>query len=279
MEGKEERYGTQIKIADANYLDLYDLKLIAGSNLLDLDTARGFLANEKLVNMVGYTNPQDIVGKNINFNGAILPVVGVIKDFHTMSLHEPIEATLLYNRIRRYQTLSLKVNPVELKKTIQQVQQKWEATYPNFIFSYKFLDEEIKEFYDREQKMSTLLAVFTSIAIFIGCLGLFGLATFMANQKTKEIGVRKVLGASVQNIVLLFSKEYVILILIGFGLAAPVSWYVMSQWLKDFAYKITLGPTIFIAGLGVTFLIALATVGYRSFKAATVNPAKSLKSE
>jgi ABC-type antimicrobial peptide transport system permease subunit len=196
-----------------------------------------------------------------------------------MSLHEPIEATLLYNRIRRYQTLSLKVNPVELKKTIQQVQQKWEATYPNFIFSYKFLDEEIKEFYDREQKMSTLLAVFTSIAIFIGCLGLFGLATFMANQKTKEIGVRKVLGASVQNIVLLFSKEYVILILIGFGLAAPASWYVMNQWLKDFAYKITLGPTIFIAGLGVTFLIALATVGYRSFKAATVNPAKSLKSE
>jgi ABC-type antimicrobial peptide transport system permease subunit len=279
MEGKEERYGTQIKIADANYLDLYDLKLIAGSNLLDLDTARGFLANEKLVAMVGYTNPKDIVGKNINFNGAILPIVGVIKDFHTMSLHEPIEATLLYNRIRRYQTLSLKVNPVELKKTIQQVQQKWEATYPNFIFSYKFLDEEIKEFYDREQKMSTLLAVFTSIAIFIGCLGLFGLATFMANQKTKEIGVRKVLGASVQNIVLLFSKEYVILILIGFGLASPVSWYVMNQWLKDFAYKITLGPTIFIAGLGVTFLIALATVGYRSFKEATVNPAKSLKSE
>jgi ABC-type antimicrobial peptide transport system permease subunit len=101
----------------------------------------------------------------------------------------------------------------------------------------------------------------------------------MANQKTKEIGVRKVLGASVQNIVLLFSKEYVILILIGFGLASPVSWYVMNQWLKDFAYKITLGPTIFIAGLGVTFLIALATVGYRSFKEATVNPAKSLKSE
>jgi ABC-type antimicrobial peptide transport system permease subunit len=279
MEGKDERYGTQIKIVDANYLDLYDLKLIAGSNVLDLDTTRGFLANEKLINMVGYTDPKDIVGKNIKFNGLTLPIVGVVKDFHTMSLHEPIEATLLFNRIRRYETLSLKVNPVELKKTIQQVQQKWEATYPNFIFSYKFLDEEIKEFYDREQKMSTLLTVFTSIAIFIGCLGLFGLATFMANQKTKEIGVRKVLGASVQNIVLLFSKEYVILILLGFGLAAPVAWYIMNQWLKDFAYKITIGPSIFVAGLGVTFFIALATVGYRSFKAATVNPAQSLKSE
>lgn len=279
MEGKDERYGTQIKIVDANYLDLYDLKLIAGSNVLDLDTARGFLANEKLINMVGYTDPKDIVGKNIKFNGLTLPIVGVVKDFHTMSLHEPIEATLLFNRIRRYETLSLKVNPLELKKTVEQVQQKWEAAYPNFIFSYKFLDDEIKEFYDREQKMSTLLTVFTSIAIFIGCLGLFGLATFMANQKTKEIGVRKVLGASVQNIVLLFSKEYVILILLGFGLAAPVAWYIMNQWLKDFAYKITIGPSIFVAGLGVTFFIALATVGYRSFKAATVNPAQSLKSE
>jgi ABC-type antimicrobial peptide transport system permease subunit len=127
--------------------------------------------------------------------------------------------------------------------------------------------------------MSTLLTVFTSIAIFIGCLGLFGLATFMANQKTKEIGVRKVLGASVESIVFSFSKEYVKLIVIGFLLAAPAAWYVMNQWLNGFAYKIELGPTIFISGLSITFFIAVFTVGYRSYKAATVNPAQSLKSE
>lgn len=277
MEGKDERYGAQIKIIDNNYIDLYGLELIAGSNVLDLDTARGFIVNEKLATMVGYNNPQEIVGMKVKFNGITLPVVGVLKNFHTMSLREPIEATILYNRIRRYETLSLKISPTDLQQTIKEVQQKWEATYPEFIFSYKFLDEEIKEFYDREQKMSTLLTIFTSIAIFIGCLGLFGLATFMANQKTKEIGVRKVLGASVESIVILFSKEYVKLILIGFAVAAPVAWYVMNEWLNEFAYKINIGPAIFLTGLLISFLIAIITVGYRSLRAATVNPVNSLK--
>lgn len=279
VEGKEERYGTQVKMVDGNYVDVYGLELVAGTNILDLDTARGFLVNEKLATMVGFANPKDIVGKNIRMWGKTLPVVGVVKNFHTMSLHEPIEATILLNRIRTYFNLSLKVNPHTYQETLKQVQQKWEATYPNFIFSSQFMDEEIKEFYEREEKMSKLLTVFTSVAIFIGCLGLFGLATFMANQKTKEIGVRKVLGASVESIVMLFSKEYVKLILLGFALAAPLSWYVMNQWLSDFAYKISLGPTIFVVGLVITFLIAIITVGYRSLRAATVNPVDSLRSE
>jgi len=229
--------------------------------------------------MVGFNDPQAMVGTTVKMWGKTLPVVGVVKNFHTMSLHEPIEATIMLNRIRNYATLSLKINPVGLQETIKQVQQKWEATYPEHIFSYKFLDDEIKEFYDREQKMSTLLGGFTSIAIFIGCLGLFGLATFMANQKTKEVGVRKVLGASVESIIFLFSKEYVKLILIGFALAAPLSWYVMNEWLSEFAYKIEIGPIVFITGLGISFLIAMITVGYRSLRAATVNPVDSLKCE
>ena len=139
------------------------------------------------------------------------------------------------------------------------------------------MTDEIQEFYEQEQRMSTLLSIFTSIAIFIGCLGLFGLATFMANQKTKEIGVRKVLGASVESIVILFSKEYVKLILIGFAVAAPVAWYVMNEWLNEFAYKINIGPAIFLTGLLISFLIAIITVGYRSLRAATVNPVNSLK--
>ena len=279
MEGKDERYGTQIKIIDNNYVELYGLNLIAGRNVLDLDTASGFMVNEKLATMVGYNNPDEIVGKNVKFNGLTLPVVGVLKDFHTMSLHEPIEATILYNRIRRYETLSLKVNSKDIQQTIKLVQQKWEATYPQFIFSYTFLDEEIKKFYEREEKMSTLLAIFTCIAIFIGCLGLFGLATFMANQKSNEIGVRKVLGASVQSILILFSREFLKLILIGFALAAPLAWYVMGQWLNDFEYKIEMSPAIFLTGLSVSFLIAIITVGYRSLRAATVNPVDSLKCE
>ena len=279
IEGKEDRFGTQLKMADAHYLDLYGLQLVAGSNISESDTAQGFLVNEKLASMVGFNNPQDILGKKISSAGQNLPVVGVVKNFHTMSLHEPIEATILFSRMRRYEALSMKINPINIQQTIKEVQNKWEATYPDYIFSYRFLDEEIKEFYEQEEKMSTLLTVFTSVAIFIGCLGLFGLATFMANQKTKEIGVRKVLGASVESITLIFSKEYVKLIVLGFALAAPVAWYVMNQWLSEFAYKIEIGPSIFLIGLGITFLIALVTVGYRSIRAATVNPVDSLRSE
>jgi ABC-type antimicrobial peptide transport system permease subunit len=155
----------------------------------------------------------------------------------------------------------------------------WEATYPEYLFSYKFLDESIRGFYEGQERTSVLLTVFTSIAIFIGCLGLFGLATFMINQKNKEIGVRKVLGASVEGIVFLFSKEYMKLIGMGFVFAAPMSWYVMNQWLDGFAYRISLSAWIFLAGLGVTLLVAVFTVGYRSLRAATANPVKSLRYE
>ncbi len=279
IEGKEEHYGTQLKLVDTHYLDLFGLQLLAGNNVADLDTAQGFLVNEKLSSMVGFTNPNDIIGKRIKMWGTELPVVGVVKNFHTMSLQDPIEATTMFNRIRNYETLSLKLNPSDLQATLKEVQQKWEAAYPDFIFSYQFMDVQIKEFYEREEKMSILLTAFTSLAIFIGCLGLFGLATFMANQKTKEVGVRKVLGASVESIIFMFSKEYVRLIVFGFILSAPFAWFVMNKWLSKFAYKIEIGPSIFIAGLMVTALIAVITVGYKSFSAATANPVKSLRSE
>ena len=166
-----------------------------------------------------------------------------------------------------------------MQQTIKEIQTTWETIYPDFIFSYQFLDESIREFYESEQRTSGLLTIFTSLAIFIGCLGLFGLASFMANQKTKEIGIRKVMGASVQSIVFLFSKEFIVLIVIGFLIAAPMAWYFSNQWLDQFTYKTTIGPLVFILGLVATFVIAILTVGYRSFKAATVNPVESLKYE
>jgi ABC-type antimicrobial peptide transport system permease subunit len=166
-----------------------------------------------------------------------------------------------------------------MRNTIEQIQKHWEAAYPEHIFNYEFLDEQIRALYAGERRISTLLTIFSTIAIFIGCLGLFGLVTFMANQKIKEIGVRKVLGASVESIVFLFSKEFIKLILIGFALAGPVAGFIMHQVLQEFAYKITIGPSIFITGLGVTFFIAFITVGYRSIQAAQSNPADSLRSE
>ncbi len=190
-----------------------------------------------------------------------------------------MEATIMLNRIRGYETLSVKLNPQSMQQTLKEIQAKWESTYPAYLYSYRFIDEQIREFYESEQRMSLLLSGFTTLAIFIGCLGLFGLTVFMANQKTKEIGVRKVLGASVESILMLFSKEFIKLILIGFCVAAPLAYYFANQYLDQFAYKITVGPSVFLIGLAVTVAIALLTVGYRSVKAAMANPTKALRSE
>jgi putative ABC transport system permease protein len=279
IDGKEETFGTQVKQIDGDYVDLFKLKITEGQNIADQDTATGFLVNEKLVSTAGFKSNEEILGKQLKMWGKRLPVVGVIKNFHTVSLSQAMEPVVMLNRVRGYERLSIKINTSDMQKTVKEVQKKWEATYPDFIFSYEFLDEDIRGFYESERKMSSMLTIFSSLAIFIGCLGLFGLAAFMANQKTKEIGVRKVLGASVQSIVFLFSKEFVKLIIIGFLLAAPAAWYIMNEYLSQFAYKITIGPVIFVISLGVTFLIAMFTVGFKSFRAATVNPAQSLRSE
>ncbi len=270
---------TQIKPADENYIELFDLKIIAGENIADGDTATGFVVNRKLAEVAGFNDPRDLIGKKIRVSRKMLPVVGVVENFHTTSLRNNIEPTVMMNRIRSYGTLSVQVNPLSIQAVIPEIKKHWEETYPNHLFEYSFMDASIQEFYESEQNISVLLSIFTSLAIFIGCLGLFGLATFTINQKTKEIGVRKVLGASVEGIVFIFSKEYLKLILFGFLLAAPLAWFVMSEWLNEFAYRINLNIWIFFAGLGVTLLIALVTVGYRSLKAATANPVKFLRYE
>jgi ABC-type antimicrobial peptide transport system permease subunit len=279
IEGSEERYGTQVKSIDGNYLELFELELVAGEKIGDLDTAMGFLVNERLAAIVGYNNPTEILGKQISMWGMTKPIVGVLKDFHTVSLSNPITPVILFNNLGNYHSLSMKINSAAVHETIKQVQQRWETSYPDAIFSHTFLEEDIRSFYDSQRRMSVLLSIFTSIAIFIGCLGLVGLVTFMANQKTKEIGVRKVLGASVQNILVIFSREFVVLILIGFLIAAPVAWYIMNRFLDEFAYKITIGPGVFATGIGVTVVLALLTVGYRSVRAALANPVNSLRSE
>lgn len=281
FEGEEEskRKDTQVKQVDANYISLYGIDLVAGTNLEDYDTAQGFLVNEQLVRVAGFRSPEEIIGKRIHIGRRTLPVVGVVKDFNTVSLRDPIEPTVLLNNISGYRTISIKVNQAQFQNVIGEVKAKWESAYPEHIFDYQFLDDTIREFYEGEQRMSILLSVFTSMAIFIGCLGLFGLATFMANQKTKEIGVRKALGASVESIILLFSKEYVKLIFIGFVVACPMVWFLMNKWLENFAYKISIGPFVFITGFILTLVVAISTVGYRSFRAAIVNPIKSLRYE
>jgi ABC-type antimicrobial peptide transport system permease subunit len=279
LKGEDREFVVQIKRVDDKYLDVYGLKLLAGNNVQDTDTLNGFVVNEELARSSGFTNPHDIIGREIMYADRTFPIVGVVKDFHTVKLHNAIEPTALFNRADEYRTVAVKINMSKLESTMGHIKAKWESTYPEHLFEYEFLDESIRKFYENERKMALLLGVFTSFSIFIGCLGLFGLATFMANQKTKEIGVRKVLGASVESIVLMFSREYVILIAIGFLIAAPMAGFAMLQFLNEFSYKIPLGAGIFITGLGVTLFIALITVGYKSVSAAIVNPVKSLRYE
>lgn len=279
VKGRDTEYVVQIKRIDKNYIPLYGLKLLSGKNVDDLDTANGFVVNQEFARVAGFENAESMIGTEITRAGHTSPVIGVVNDFHTVSLRNPIEPTALFNQTQSYNTIAIKASTANLDNLIREAKEKWEASYPDQLFEYEFLDDSIRQFYEGERKMATLLGVFTSIAIFIGCLGLFGLATFMTNQRTKEIGVRKVLGASVESIVMMFTREYAWLILIGFLVSAPLAGFAMQQFLNEFSYKIPLSAGIFALSLGLTVLIAVVTVGYKSISAAIVNPVKSLRYE
>jgi ABC-type antimicrobial peptide transport system permease subunit len=277
--GSEDEYSTQVKQVDGDYIQLFQFDLIAGERLADNDSILSAVVNEKLAKVAGFENSYEIVGKEISLWGQSLVVKGVVKDFNTQSLSHAVEPVVLLNNSGGYQHLAVKLATLNMQESIEQIKKQWERQYPEFIFNYEFIDEQIRNLYKGERKTTTLLNVFAFMAVFIGCLGLLGLVMFMTNQKTKEVGVRKVLGASVQSIVFLFSKEFSKLILIGFALSAPLATLVMNRVLDEFAYKITIGPAILLLTLVVTFLIAFITVGYWSLKAALMNPVKSLRSE
>jgi len=279
IEGHEEEISTNVKHIDADYISLFKIELTAGDNLTDSDTMNGFIVNEQLAKTAGYTNVRDIVGKEIDLWGSRFPVRGVVKDFNMSALDKPIGPVILATDKGSYQNLSIKLATGNLHATIKAIQNTWEATYPEYIFKYAFFDQQVENLYGGERKTSVIITVFASIAVIIGCLGLFGLVTFMANQKAKEIGIRKVLGATVNNVMVLFSKDFAKLILISFVLSTPISAWIMNEVLKEFAYRISLGPAIFLAGLTITLVITVITVGMRSYRAASANPVNSLRSE
>ena len=266
--------------ADPGYIRTYGLTLLAGRDLRDTDSlGNAVIANETLLRRMDIREPEEAVGKTISVFDDETTIVGVVKDYHGQSLREKIEPAILFHDPGNVGMAALKVNTQDIAGTLTQVEKIFRQQFPESIFEYQFLDETIAAFYGSEEKLSQLFTVFSGIAIFIGCLGLYGLISFMAVQRTKEIGVRKVLGASVVNIVLLFTKEFFVLIGVAFAIAAPLAWYVMQQWLQDFEYQIGLGPGLFLAAVGFTLLVAALTVGYRSLRAALANPVESLRSE
>ncbi len=274
-------YPVNMKPADPAYLKTYGLTLVAGRMIQESDTSREFVVNETFVKKAGFKKPEEILGKLVVLGrrGSPKPVVGVVKDFHLYSLQEAIDPCIILAAKELYGVAGIKVHSQNLPQMVEEIRKVWTSTYPDFVFEHRFLDESIARFYEAEERLSKLFQVFAGIAIFIGCLGLYGLVAFMAERKTKEVGIRKVLGASVGNIVFLFSKEFVWLVLIAFVIAAPLAAYLMHQWLQNYEYKIPLGAGVFGLAAVVSLLIAFLTVGYRSVRAAVANPVKALRSE
>ena len=278
---KDADFQAITKFADNDYVPTYKLQLVAGKNLKPSGWTQEFLVNESFVKSLGLKKPEDIIGKEVSImNGLIkCPVVGVLKDFNDRSLRQDLAPLLIATNSTMYRQASIKLSTANIASSMQSIKKIWEKAFPNYVYEYRFLDDKIESFYKQENQLSNLYKIFAVIAIFLSCLGLYGLASFMAVQRIKEVGIRKVLGASVSGVVYLFSKEFIILITIAFIIASPLAWYFMNQWLQDYVYRINISWWIFIVGGISAIVIALITVSFKAIKAALANPVKSLRSE
>lgn len=277
---KQVDFYSIIKSADDDYVPAYKLPLIAGRNIEPSDTIKEFLVNEMLVKNLGIIDPEAALNKEIKINDRMKgSIVGVLKDFKTRSFRDDMAPLVITSLKSNYNEASIKLSAKEVTPVMQSVEKIWNKTYPDFVFEYKFLDDKIESFYQQENQLAHLYKIFAFIAIFLSCLGLYGLASFMAVQRMKEVGIRKVLGATVSGIAYLFSKEFIMLIAIAFVVATPISWYFMHRWLQNFSFRIELSWWIFLTGGLLSLVIAMITVSLRAIKAAMANPVKSLRSE
>lgn len=281
---KEIETDVQQKYADSNYLKLYQIKLLAGNNLSYSDTVTSFLINETYLHKLGFQKPEQAIGKYLEWSDKSYPIVGVIGDFNQSSLHEPVKPLVIGSWASVERTINIALQPNDAsgntwKSGISSIEKAWKQVYPNEDFEYQFLDESIAKYYEAENQTSSLLRWATGLAIFISCLGLLGLVIYTTTQRTKEIGVRKVLGASVAEIVSLISKDFMVLVLVAFVIAAPIAWIGMNKWLENFAYRTTISWWIFILGMGLMIIIALITLSFQTIKAAIANPVNSLRAE
>ena len=279
---KETDFAVNLKWADADHFKLYQFTFLAGKPYAPSDTLSGYVVNEAMVKKLGLASPQQAIGQTIglwnnrHFTG---PITGVVRDYNVGSLKDAVPPVLMANQKSLYGTLNIKIAQTDLKATLSGIENKYNAAFPNALYEYHFIDEQVARFYKTDTRLSQLYQVFAGIAIFISCLGLFGLVSFMAVQRTKEVGIRKTLGASVSHIVYLFSKEFTLLVLVAFAISAPIGWYLMNKWLEAYTFRIKLGPGIFLLAIMLSVAIAWLTVGYKALQAALVNPVKSLKSE
>lgn len=268
-------------VGNEDFISLYQIRLLAGRNLHPSDSVRELVINERLSQLIGDTLPAQSIGKTLYWRDRPYPVVGVVADFHTSSLHDPLSPLCILNRTERESAIAIKLaskgkNSHLITTTLSQTEKAWKQVYPDKGFNYKFYDESLALLYKKDRQTALLINSAMTIAILISCIGLFGLALFSAERKAKEISIRKILGATVESITFLLCKDFVQLVLLALLVASPIAWYLMDRWLHGFAYHIRLQAWIFVTTGAAAIGIALITVGYQSVRAAMVNPIKNL---
>jgi len=275
----DEKFGINTFGADSNYLHTYGLKLAAGRNIRSTDSVTEFLVNETLVRRLGIKDPAEIIGKMIKVEGKRAPIVGVLKDFHTTNFKRSFAPICVASQKDDYWLAGIKIAPEQLIETRARIESIWKNVYPAYVFSASFFDHEIAKLHEDEENLSKIINGFALISIIIGSLGLFGLVSYTALQKTKEIGIRKVLGASSLEIIASFLLDFGYLILIAFLVSAPSGYWIMQNWLRNFEFKMTISPFTFVFALLISFVVTLLTVGLNTYRASVANPVTSLKAE
>jgi putative ABC transport system permease protein len=282
----KESVNIRMNWVDNSFMQTLEMKPVAGrffSEQFLSDTNRRLVLNEAAVAKLGFRKPEEALSKTIIFDwqdsSYRYEIVGVVKDFHYQSLREPITPYAFGVSTSGFNYLIVHIRPGDPRGVLESVEKSWKKFNPTEPFEYSFLDQDFEKNYKAESRLAALVRNFMIVAITICCLGLFGLAAFSAEQRTKEIGIRKVLGSSVTGIISLLSKDFVKLVLIGNLVAVPLAWYIMNQWLQDFAFRTPLDWWVFAAAVVLSLVIALLTVSYQAIKAALMNPVKSLRSE
>jgi putative ABC transport system permease protein len=275
---------TELKFIDEHFVRMFGIVMLAGDTIVKAnikrgDTSANVVVNETMINSLHIQDPVKAIGQSIFFGKFRCIITGVVRDFQEESKHKKRRPSVMVYAENRFGTASVRINPHNMDRTIAHIGKLWSALYPDQLFEYEVLDDHIAAFYRQEENVYTAFRLFSFIAIFIGCLGLYGLIAFATLQRTREVGIRKVLGASVPDILLLFAREFIWLILLAFVIAAPVAWLTMHSWLADFAYRIGIGWGTFLVSIGASFLIAALTISYKSIAAALSNPVHSLRSE
>ncbi|WP_293307047.1 ABC transporter permease [Pedobacter sp. UBA5917] len=264
---------------DENYFKLFDLKIIAGKVFMKSDTANGYVVNETFLKKVGITKPENALGKMINATGINIPIVGVVKDYNDKSLKEKISGLAISADKNQYWQAAIKLEGKQLVSSMNQIETLWNITFPNNIYHADFVDDRIKGYYESEHIMGILFKVFASVIIFISFIGLFGLISFVAMQRTREVAIRKVLGASTLQLVKMLNGSFLIMVFIANIVAWPMAYLFVSKWLSGFAYRIDLSLWPFVLAMLISMLITFITVSFRSYKAANANTIDVLKYE